>query len=236
VTLPTLSVVLPTLNEEKNLQRTLDSLLSQRTEFHQIIIFDGGSIDHTIEIAAANGLQCVSVPRAGRGVQIEAGVRQVTADVVLVAHGDMLFPATACATIRRYLWENPNCPGGSLGHCFDSDRSVYRWIEWYDARRARRGMSYGDQAQFFRRQPIAEVGGFPNQPIMEDVELSKRMMACGKPAYLDLPVCTSPRRFEEKGILPTVLNNWKLRLEYRLYGQSSIKSLYARYYGTPAEK
>jgi rSAM/selenodomain-associated transferase 2 len=215
LTTPSLSVVLPVLNEERTLPATLESVLCQRPEWIELIVVDGGSTDRTIEIAQELGANCLSAPRAGRGSQIALGMEGIAGDIVLVAHGDMRLSCGACARIRRHMAEHPECPGGSLGHRFDSNRAIYRLIEWFDARRARRGMSYGDQAQFFRSRWISHSGGFPQSPIMEDVELSQRLLRLGRPAYLDDPVIVSPRRFESQGILRTAWWNWRLRCEHR---------------------
>jgi glycosyltransferase involved in cell wall biosynthesis len=203
------------LNEAPTLPATLESLLCQRAEWVALVVVDGGSTDRTVEVAQAIGVDCVSAPRAGRGFQISQGLENAISEIVLVAHGDMRFPGDACARIRRHLGSHPECPGGSLGHRFDSDRPIYRLIEWFDSRRARRGISYGDQAQFFRRRLIVDSGGFPSLPVMEDVELSQRLLRFGRAAYLNQPVIVSPRRFESQGFLRTAWRNWQCRYEFR---------------------
>jgi hypothetical protein len=145
----------------------------------------------------------------------------------------MLFPSSALAAIRRALAAHPACPGGCLGHRFDSPRWLYRFIERADRMRAVRGMSYGDQAQFVRRERLARGGGFPEQPIMEDVELSRRLRALGRPIYLDIPVTVSPRRFEERGVWRVLWENWTFRRAYRRRGLSACRDIYERYYQRP---
>jgi hypothetical protein len=103
-------------------------------------------------------------------------------------------------------------------------------IEWWDHRRAKRGESYGDQAQFFCRAALQSVGGFPDQPIMEDVELSRRLRLLGTPLYLDVPVTVSARRFSGSAWWKILWTNWHLRRRYRRYGVAVCGELYQRYY------
>lgn len=225
-----LAVVLPALNEEQALPATLASLTEQSAPADRLLVVDGGSCDATVTVAQANGADCLVAVGLGRGGQVAAGVESLDTDVVVVAHADMLFPPQALQSVRKWLADNPDCPGGCLGHRFDSPRPAYRLIEWYDRRRARRGISYGDQAQFFCRQRLASVGGFPRQPMMEDVELSMRLLRLGKPVYLDLPVTVSPRRFEQHGLFRSVWRNSRLRRIYRRDGVAACRAILESYY------
>lgn len=227
---PSLAVVVPTLNEAARLAATLESLGSQADPPDRIVVADGGSSDATAGIAAEHRAELLVVRGRGRGGQIAVGVARVTEDVVLVAHGDMLFPPGSLAAVRRALAGCPACPGGCLGHRFDSRRWLYRLIERADRARAIRGMAYGDQAQFFRRESLARVGGFPDQPIMEDIELSRRIRTLGRPAYLDLPVTVSARRFENRGWWRVLWENWTFRRVYRRRGLAACREIYERYY------
>jgi rSAM/selenodomain-associated transferase 2 len=225
-----LAVILPVLNEQVHLPITLQSLLAQTEPAERLLVVDGGSQDGTAGVARAFGADVMTESGRGRGGQIAAGNATVGEDVVLVAHADMVYPRNALAVVRRRLGDDPVCPGGCLGHRFASPRWVFRVIEWFDRRRGQRGLSYGDQAQFFRREMLAAVGGFPDQPIMEDVELSHRLRQLGRPAYLDLPVSVSPRRFERCGVLRTVWTNWTFRQRYRRHGLAACRAIYNGYY------
>jgi glycosyltransferase involved in cell wall biosynthesis len=226
-----LAVVVPALNESWHLPALLKSLADQTEPAERVIVTDGGSTDGTTELARSHGAEVLAVPGRGRGGQVAVAVAALAEDVVLVAHADMLVPPTALAAVRRHLTADPDCPGGCLGHRFDSPRRVYRLMEWFDRRRAERGESYGDQAQFFRRAWLDRVGGFPDQPIMEDVELSFRLRRLGRLAYLDLPVLVSPRRFEVDGLARAVWANWRFRRAYRRGGAAACAAIYDRYYG-----
>jgi rSAM/selenodomain-associated transferase 2 len=226
----TIAVLIPTLNEETVLATALVSIRSQMDERMRLIVADGGSSDGTRRTARQHGALVIETSRKGRGCQIAEALAQIREDVVVVVHADMVLLPGSLERIRQWLVEHPDCPGGCLGHRFASARWAYRLVERWDRWRARRGISYGDQAQFFQRELIEHNGGFPEQPIMEDLELSRRLKVLGTPAYLDYPVEVSPRRFERLGWLRTISTNSLLRLAYRIGGPRACQKLYRRYY------
>ncbi len=226
----TIAVVVPTLNESTTLARTLDSLLPQLAGGDEIVISDGGSSDGTLALAQSYRATVVQVDNPGRGSQIAAALSNLPQCVVLVVHADMVVASSALAEIRRALQEKPGHLGGCLGHRFDSRSRLLRLTEWWDERCARRGISYGDQGQFFRREWLQAYGGFPQQPIMEDLELSRQLRKHGQPLYLDCPVLASPRRFERLGWCRTIAVNFLLRVIYRACGLRTCESVYRFYY------
>jgi rSAM/selenodomain-associated transferase 2 len=226
----TLAVVIPTLNEEAALPDLLDSLKQQSMPAESVIVADGGSADRTVDVARQHGAAVVLVPGRGRGGQVAAALLEVSDEVVLIAHADMRLPEGALVAIRTWLAHHPECPGGCLGHRFDHRMPALRLVEWFDTRRARRGVSYGDQGQFFRAGPLRSAGGFRDQPLMEDVELSRRLRSLGTPAYLNVPVVVSARRFERIGWLRVLWTNWLLRRRYRREGPAASLNLWQSYY------
>jgi rSAM/selenodomain-associated transferase 2 len=226
-----LAVVIPTLNEETVLPGLLDSLRRQSVAAEQVVVADGGSTDGTVKVARHHRVAVVLAPGRGRGGQVAATLSEVSEEVVVLAHADMRLPPEALQAVRRWLAAHPECPGGCLGHRFDRRTLALRLVEWFDARRARTGESYGDQCQFFRVDLLRSVGGFPNQPIMEDVELSRRLRSLGTPAYLDVPVTVSARRFERIGWGRVLWTNWLLRRRYRREGLAGCLGIYGTYYG-----
>lgn len=226
----TLAVVIPVLNEANGLPLALTSLQQQTVRPDRVIIVDGGSQDRTAEIASEYGATVLVSAARGRGNQTATGINAATEDAIVVGHADMVFPPDALDRIRQHLLSHPRCPGGCLGHRFATARWPYRIIEWFDHRRAAVGQSYGDQCQFFRRAMLATIGGFPAQPILEDVELSARMRSLGRPAFLNCPVTVSPRRFERLGLVRTLWQNWQFRQAYRRGGVTATRAIFDKYY------
>ena len=226
----TVAVILPALNEAASLPRTLQSIRDQSRPPDRLVVVDGGSADGTATVAGSFGAEVFVVSCRGRGGQIAAGAAACLDEVIVVAHADMVFPTDALAGIQDHLIGHPACPGGCLGHRFDSANPVLRIIEWWDRRRAMRGHSYGDQAQFVRRESLARAGGFPDLPLLEDLELSRRLRQLGRPAYLDRPVTVSCRRYQRVGWARTMWQNWRLRQVYYRLGPEAGWSLYRRYY------
>ncbi|MBO0698756.1 MAG: glycosyltransferase [Zavarzinella sp.] len=221
------AVVVPALNEGGGLAAMLRSLLAQTRPADRLMVIDGGSADDTVTVARGFGADTLIVPGRGRGGQIAAGVAGCSEDVIVVAHADMRFPPDALAAIDAHLRSHPACPGGCFGHRFDRPGWAHRAVEWWDRRRAMRGHSYGDQAQFFRRD---RLGPFPDLPLLEDVELARRLRMLGRPAYLDRPVTVSARRYERLGWLRVMAGNWMIRRAYERDGPAACWRLYRRYY------
>jgi rSAM/selenodomain-associated transferase 2 len=228
VTLP-VALVVPTLNEAASLPLLFESVAEQTRPFAEVVVADGGSTDGSCSLAAGAGAQVVEAPR-GRGEQIAAGIGVSTAPVVLVVHADSRCHSRTVEAIQEHFDRRPDSPGGCLGHRFERRDWLLRLVEWGDRRRARRGASYGDQGQFFRRDALECVGGFPVLPLMEDVELSQRLRRIGEPAYLDVPLVCSTRGFERLGVVGTILRNLRLRRAYRKRGPEAAYDLYQRYY------
>lgn len=227
------AVLIPTLNEERSLPETLRSLQDQSHPPDRVLICDFASTDGTVAVARHFGVEVVSCPLGGRGNQIARGLEHVREEIVVVAHADMLFPSDAMERICREFSQNPLCPGGCLGHRFDRSSMWLRWVERFDFwRAAKRGIAYGDQAQFFRTSWLQQVGGFPKQRLMEDIELSRRLKKLGRPVYLDCPVTVSARRFQELGLLRTLISNLTFRVVYALLGTQACEWLHRHYYRT----
>jgi rSAM/selenodomain-associated transferase 2 len=225
-----LAIVVPTLNEAAYLPHLLESLERQTHRADEVVVSDGGSTDETVAIASAAGARLVHSER-GRGVQIAAGIAATTSDVVLVLHADSRCYPRTVAAVRGHFLENPESVGGCLGHRFENGGILLRLVEWADRRRGRQGTSYGDQGQFFRRDALDRIGGFPRLPLMEDLEVARRMLTLGRPAYLDVPLISSTRGFERLGVLRTIWRNRRLRKSFLRYGSEAAEQLCLEYYG-----
>jgi glycosyltransferase involved in cell wall biosynthesis len=231
-----LAVIIPALNEEAALPGLFASLARQSAPADRIVLSDGGSADATVEAARRHGAAVVHAPGRGRGGQVAAALEEVGEEVVLIAHADMRLPEGALEAVRSWMAGNRECPGGCLGHRFDRRTVLLRLVEWFDARRAGRGESYGDQGQFFRRELLLSAGGFPDQPILEDIEVSRRLRDLGAPAYLNVPVTVSARRFERVGWARVLWRNWLLRRRYRRDGLAACRDIHRGYYGKSASR
>lgn len=231
-------VVIPTWNEAASLPETLASLRRQSVAPAAVVVADGGSTDETVSVAVKEGASVAAAARKGRGPQIAAGLEALPApvNVVVIGHADMVFSADALAAVVTALASRPEAVGGCLGHRFRTSDPRFRLVEWADRRRVlRTGISYGDQAQFFRRDPLAVAGGFPPLMLLEDVVLSERLRLLGPTLYLDQPVTVSTRGFRRLGFYRTLWRNWRLRRDYRVMGPAAADELYRRYYATTAE-
>ena len=198
-----LSIIVPTLNEELVLAATLDHLLAVSRD---IIVSDGGSSDRTGEIAAEYPVTWVQGER-GRGVQLNRGAHAAGGDVLLFLHADTGLPEGAAELIANAI--EAGAVGGGFEVRFDSDRRLMALgSKLVNLRTRRTHIPLGDQGQFVRRQTFVEIGGFREWPILEDLDLMRRLNRAGQVAVLDSPVVTSDRRFAQRGILRTLSTNY----------------------------
>lgn len=205
-----LTIVVPTLNEAANLARLLPDL-ERGCPGAEIIVVDGGSGDGTPEVAAGRpGVRLLVGPR-GRARQMNAGARAAEGDTLLFLHADTRLPDGAAAAIARGLAE-PGTVGGRFDVRLDSPRALLRLVAWLmNARSRLSGICTGDQGIFVRRADFEAVGAYPDIPLMEDIELSRRLKRRGRLAALRLRVTTSARKWEREGPLRTIGLMWALR-------------------------
>jgi rSAM/selenodomain-associated transferase 2/rSAM/selenodomain-associated transferase 1 len=205
------SVIIPTRNEEEHIQATLD--VAQAAEDVEIIVVDGGSSDHTVELAQDYGVNtCES--SGGRSGQMNAGAKRASGEILLFLHADTLLPVGWREQVIRAL-ESPDVSGGAFRLRVGSDLLSLRIIEALaNFRSSRLRLPYGDQAIFLRRDIFLKIGGFSNIPIMEDVELVHKLRKLGRLTTLSIPVVTSDRRWRHYGVWKTTLLNQLLILGY----------------------
>jgi len=212
----TISVIIPTLNEEKSLPRTL-ACLSAST-FTEIIIVDGGSTDGTLSLAqefcacTANA-RIITAPR-GRACQMNEGAKASQGEILLFLHADTQLPAQAGRIVESALAKR-TAVGGRFNVRFDSPSIWGRVISSFMNSRSRlTGIATGDQALFVRRHVFELLGGFSEIPLMEDIEFSGRLQQAGRTVALRDTVITSFRRWNTQGPLRTILLMWTLRFLY----------------------
>lgn len=209
---PFLSLVCPVLNEEASIAQHLAQLQRLRARAAELIVVDGGSRDRTTELARPAADRLLDAPR-GRASQMNAGARIGSGRVLLFVHADTRLPAAVDELIRSAVDD------GALWGRFDVRidgvhpllRVVERMMNW---RSRVTGIATGDQAIFVLRDVFERLGGYPELPLMEDIALSRRLKALGRPACIAVPVLTSGRRWEKNGVLRTILLMWSLRARY----------------------
>ena len=207
-----LSIIVPALNEAAGIATCLDALAPLRARGHQVLVVDGGSHDNTPALCH-NRADAVLQSPPGRARQMNAAAAQAQGEVLLFLHADTTLPPQADEVIAQALH------GGAEWGRFDvriAGRSpLLPLIAALMNRRSRwTGIATGDQAMFVRRELFHRVGGFPDQPLMEDIELSRRLRAVARPACLRQRVVTSGRRWDSQGAWRTVLLMWRLRWRY----------------------
>ena len=206
-----LAIVVPTLDEEDALRRTLPAAVAAADE---VVVSDGGSGDATVEVARQLGARVVAGP-AGRGGQLNRGAAASDADVLIFLHADTTLPACGVAAVREAIARG--APGGAFLLRFDVDRPVQRLGAWLINRRTRwLGVALGDQAQFVSGEAFARLGGFRDWPILEDLDFILRLRRLGGTALIAEPVTTGARRFVEQGAVRTVAINWLIWLLFFL--------------------
>lgn len=213
--LPRLSIIIPTRNEAACITDTLRPLQDLRRQDCEIIVVDGGSDDDTITLSQPLA-DHVFQARHGRARQMNAGACQARGAVLLFLHADTQLPADCLQDIMTGL-ENSGKGWGRFNVRLSGRHQFLRVVESLMNIRSRlSGIATGDQAMFVRRDWFEQVKGFPDIPLMEDIALSRALKRLGAPLCLRQCVITSSRRWEQHGILRTVVLMWSLRLAYAL--------------------
>jgi rSAM/selenodomain-associated transferase 2 len=229
-----ISVIIPTLNESERIGCCLESVCKDEA-VTEIIVVDGGSTDDTCEIARSMGAQVFTATK-GRGNQINTGILHSHGDVILILHADCLIQEEFPTRILQKLQKHPQYIGGSVGMKFLHQSGKNRFIAWLNNARARwTGISFGDQAQFFRREALSLIGGFPDLMLMEDVELSMRLKEHGPLCFIPKGVIVSTRRWQKMGFWlnfrRVIWFCFSYLIQRRLgIGDTKRRAFYERYY------
>lgn len=210
---------MPVFNEAQLLPEKLTSLKALNAD--EMVFIDGGSTDGTQQLLEASGVTWYTGVR-GRAAQMNLGAGKCKSDIILFIHIDTEIDENNISAIKSAM-KQQDLAGGRFDIRLSGHHPAYRIISWFINIRSRWSkISTGDQAMFVRRAMFEQMGGFADLPLMEDVEFSKRLKRQGNVACLRQRVTTSSRRWQQHGIIRTVLLMWRLRLLYWL--------------GTPAEK
>jgi rSAM/selenodomain-associated transferase 2 len=205
-----ISVIIPTLNEEATIGPTLRRIHSQASPV-EVLVVDGGSEDQTRNRARSADATVLRAPK-GRAVQMNHGAQHASAEIFLFLHADTLLPPNGLELIRNAL-DDPRTSSGTFRVQFDEPAFLLRLyarcthLPW-------RRLCFGDRGQFVRRSAFAAVGGFPDWPLFEDLELASRLHRHGGFQFLNAAVTTSARRFRRQGLVRQQLRNLYLWSHY----------------------
>lgn len=226
-----MSVIVPALNESESIEDTLRSALEAFGEGVDLVVVDGGSSDGTVA-RASRWARVVSAPR-GRGVQLNAGAGQARGQIFVFLHADTVLEARAGRRILEAL-NDPDTVGGCCRFAIrpSPERVMrYRWLERGVNLRTRLfRTATGDQAIFATRRAFERVGGFPEEPLFEDVGFVRSLRRAGRFQPVDASALTSGRRWGGRGFIRTVVSHWLLRVAY-MAGVSP--RILARWYDRP---
>jgi len=225
-------IVIPTLNAADSLPACLASIRAGSRLPDQCLVVDGGSTDGTTTLARQKGVEVVHAP-PGRGSQIEYGVRKLQTGWILVLHADCRLHPEAVSTIQSLDGE---VVGGACGQRFHPGNAILTLVEFMNEGRAVHGESYwGDQGQFFRKSARKVWAGLADYPLMEDVELSRRLRRAGETRYLGLETRAGTAKWQSGNRARRFLLVFRVVLTFRWAtlrgrGSASAKRLYQEYY------
>jgi len=207
-----ITAVIPALNEGRDVARALASVKTAPDV--EVIVVDGGRDFETLEESGGFGAKVIFTG-PGRAVQMNAGARAASGDILLFLHADTVLPGGYDGLIRRAMQSSADTVAGAFTLKIDSPdrrlRVIERLANW---RSEALNMPYGDQAIFVRAAAFFGVGGFPEMPIMEDFALMRRLGRVGGIAHITEPVVTSARRWTKDGFYKTTLVNQAIIIGY----------------------
>lgn len=212
--MPVISIVMPVLDEADGIVAALAALHPLRAAGAEVLVVDGGSTDATVALATPLADRVIAAPR-GRASQMNAGAAVARGEVLLFLHADTILPEGAMHLIAAAV--SASRVWGRFDVAINGRSPWLPLVATLMSRRSRlTGIATGDQAMFVTRSAFTTVGGFPDLPLMEDIELSKRLLQHSRPACIAARVTTSGRRWERHGIWRTILTMWRFRLRYFL--------------------
>ena len=210
-----LAIVMPVLNEAAGIEAALRALMPLMARGVRVLVADGGSADDTPARARRfGGVEVIEAAR-GRAAQMNAGAQAASgARVLLFLHADTTLPPDADRLIEQALAGGRHVWGRFDVRIAGRPRMLRVVAACINVRSRWSGIATGDQALFMTRAAFDAIGGFPEQPLMEDIEMSKRLRTLSRPACLRERVITSGRRWESRGVWATIVLMWRLRWAY----------------------
>ena len=209
-----LSIIIPILNEATRIPQLFEELKQFRKRNCEIIIVDGGSTDNSVEIAENTGFRVEKTTR-GRAHQMNIGAEKASGSALLFLHADTQLPDAADSLIRKIFSDKPSsCWGYFQVHIDGHSKVLYIVGFMMNLRSYLTNIITGDQVIFVKKKAFLKAGCFPEQLLMEDVELSKKLCRLSRPSCINYPVITSGRRWELYGVWKTIFLMWRLRWDY----------------------
>lgn len=211
---PELSIIVPMRNEAPRLSAILEQLSAlQKDPEVEVLLVDGDSTDTSVQLARSAGLEVLAC-ESGRARQMNIGAAHSRGELLMFLHADSKLPDGFPELLLARMARSNRCWGR-----FDvtlEGRSkllpiIARFMNW---RSRLTGIATGDQGIFVRRSAFERLGGFPDQPLMEDIEISRRLLKHTPPICLRARLTTSGRRWDEQGALRTIWLMWQLRWAY----------------------
>ncbi len=225
---PWLSIIIPTLNEQDRIGALLNIIQDWRAQAVELIVVDGGSHDQTVIIAEQRADHCI-VTDPGRAGQQNAGAALARGDLLWFVHADTGLRGSEWRTLQA-LHQSSAVPfwGRFDVRMNSSDPRLGLIATMMNLRSRMTGIATGDQGIFVSRALFCSIGGFPQQPLMEDVEISRCLGRITSPVCLRDTVLVDSRRWQKRGIWRTMLQMWRLRLRYFLGADPVV--LHREYY------
>ena len=213
---PTLSIVIPTLNEALHLPLLLSDLNVWPNDF-ELIIVDGGSIDLTISIAQIQGVDVIKSPKQNRGYQLKTGASNARGDWLLFLHADSRLRIGWVRSLSQII---QNKKSKNFAWYFDfkikKDNLEYRFLEIAVALRSLfLQHPYGDQGLLIHKDLYYKTGGFSSLKIMEDIDLITRITKKTKLKRIRESIYTDDRKWTNSNIIKRAIKNYKLRKKWR---------------------
>ena len=202
------SIIIPVLHESELINTQLEAVKQLTTdESFEIIVVDGSQTFDTLQIITDNTIIKVSC-QPGRGRQMNAGAARASGGILVFLHADTTLPIDALLLIRKTL-QNEQIVGGAFTLQIQSPRLILRAAAAFSTIRSRITRApYGDQVIFLRKSYFNDIGGYQNIPLMEDVELMRRIRKKkGNIIVLSTPVVTSARRWDHEGLYYATLRD-----------------------------
>jgi rSAM/selenodomain-associated transferase 2 len=226
---PLISIIVPCLDDAQALSACLDRLADAGTDV-EIIVADASAADSCREIATRRGATVVHCTKRGRGSQMNEGAAVARGEILLFSHADTELEARHIAAVRMLADSTRAFSAGAFYKDIPAQYPRAAWasgfLRWY---LRHFGVIYGDQSLFLRREHFVKIGRFADIPIMEDVEITRRLRRAGGLVFVDPPLRASMRRFQKRGIFKTKVQNILLVLLFRL--GVSPGAIYRWYYG-----